>query len=154
MHPTVERFAELLRASGGMGEVRELTDSTRTAADAAAALDCDVGAIASSLVFQVDGAPLLVMTSGAHRVDTTVVAALVGAEEVRRASADTVRAATGYAIGGVAPIGHPTPLRTLVDSELSQHAQLWAAAGHPHAVFSTTYDELLRLTGGQPAVVR
>lgn len=154
MHPTVERFADLLRSAGGTGEVRELTDSARTAADAAAALGCDVGAIASSLVFEVDGEPLLVMTSGAHRVDTSVVAGVLAADEVRRAGADTVRAATGYAIGGVAPIGHPAPLRTLVDTALQQHPTLWAAAGHPHAVFSTTYDELLRLTGGQPAVVR
>jgi prolyl-tRNA editing enzyme YbaK/EbsC (Cys-tRNA(Pro) deacylase) len=154
MHVKVERFARLLRDAGGTGEVRELAESARTAADAAAALGCDAGAIASSLVFEADGEPLLVMTSGAHRVDTSVVAAQLGVREVNRAPAETVRAATGYAIGGVAPIGHPAPLRTLVDTALSQHRVLWAAAGHPHAVFSTTYEELLRIAGGRPAEVR
>jgi prolyl-tRNA editing enzyme YbaK/EbsC (Cys-tRNA(Pro) deacylase) len=145
--------AELLRSSGATGEPVELTDSARTAAEAAAALGCEVGAIASSLVFAADGEPLLVMTSGAHRVDTELVARLLGVQEVRRADADTVRSATGFAIGGVAPVGHPAPLRTLVDIDLARYDVVWAAAGHPHAVFPTSYDELLRLTGGAPAQV-
>ena len=153
MHPSVARVAEQLRARGASGEPVQLADSARTAAEAAAALGCEVGAIASSLVFTADDEPLLVMTSGAHRVDTDLVARLLGVQAVRRADADTVRTATGYAIGGVAPLGHPAPLRTLVDTDLAQYDVVWAAAGHPHAVFPTSYDELLRLTGGTPAQV-
>ena len=153
MHPTVARVVESLTAAGWTGEVRELSDSARTAAEAASALGCDVGAIASSLLFQADGAPLLVLTSGAHRVDTAVVAAHLGVASVDRAPAALVREATGFAIGGVAPVGHPAPLRTLVDVALARHAVVWAAAGHPHAVFSTTYDELVRITGGTPTEV-
>jgi prolyl-tRNA editing enzyme YbaK/EbsC (Cys-tRNA(Pro) deacylase) len=153
VHPTVERFTALLRAGGADGEVRELADSARTAAEAAAALGCDVGAIASSLVFTAGGAPVLVVTSGAHRVDERRVGVLLGVDRLRRASPDVVRAATGYAIGGVPPLGHPAPVRTLVDTALAAYDVVWAAAGHPHAVFATTYDELLRLTGGAAAEV-
>ena len=152
MHPNAARVAALLADLGATGEVRQLADSTRTAAEAAAALGCEVGAIASSLVFLADGEPLLVMTSGAHRVDLPKVAALVGAD-VTRADADRVREATGQPIGGVSPVGHPAPIRTLVDVDLARHDVVWAAAGHPHAVFPTSYDELLRLTGGQSAEV-
>jgi prolyl-tRNA editing enzyme YbaK/EbsC (Cys-tRNA(Pro) deacylase) len=112
-----------------------------------------VGAIANSLVFGADGAPLLVMTSGAHRVDTARVAALVGASAVKRADADSVRAWTGQVIGGVAPVGHPAPIRTLVDTWLDKYDVIWAAAGHPHTVFPTSYAELLRITNGTPADV-
>jgi prolyl-tRNA editing enzyme YbaK/EbsC (Cys-tRNA(Pro) deacylase) len=129
--------------------VRELDASTRTARDAAAALGCDVGAIASTLVFMADGAPLIVMTSGAHRVDVARVAALLGVTDVRQASPDEVRAATGFAIGGVAPVGHPEPLRTLIDEDLGGYPVLWAAAGTGHSVFSTTFDELAAMTGGE-----
>ena len=153
MHSTVARVAAALRALGVSGEPVELTSPARTAAEAAAALGCEVGAIASSLIFSADGEPLLVLTSGAHRVDTAHVASLLGVAEVGRADAVLVRKATGFAIGGVAPIGHPTPLRTVVDTALSQHDVVWAAAGHPHAVFPTSYDELLRITGGTPAEV-
>ena len=153
MHPTVARVVAELESRGWSGEVRELSDSARTAAEAAAALGCRVGAIASSLLFAADGAPLLVLTSGAHRVDTAAVAGLIGAESVERAPAAMVREATGFAIGGVAPLGHPAPLRTLVDVALDAHEVVWAAAGHPHAVFSTGFDELVRLTGGTPATV-
>ncbi len=148
-----ERFAAVLRDLGVAGEVRELPDSARTAAAAAAQLGCDVGAIANSLVFSADGAPLLVMTSGAHRVDTARVAGLTGAAAVSRADARSVREWTGQAIGGVAPVGHPSPIRTLVDTWLEKYDVIWAAAGHPHAVFPTSYGELLRITGGTPADV-
>jgi len=158
VHPTVARVVETLTAAGWRGEVRMIDDGARTAAEAAAGLGCDVGAIASSLVFtagSADGArePLLVLTSGAHRVDTGAVAALLGVDRVERAPAALVREATGYAIGGVAPVGHPRPMRTLVDVDLGRHDVVWAAAGHPHAVFPTTYEQLLRLTGGTPAQV-
>jgi prolyl-tRNA editing enzyme YbaK/EbsC (Cys-tRNA(Pro) deacylase) len=112
-----------------------------------------VGAIGNSLVFSADGAPVLVLTSGAHRVDTGRLARELGAATVTRATPQQVRAATGYAIGGVAPVGHPAPLPVLVDEDLAQHPQIWAAAGHAHAVFWATYDELVVLTGGRPAQV-
>jgi len=147
------RFASVLRELGVPGEVRVLPDSAPTAAAAAAQLGCEVGAIANSLVFDADGAPLLVMTSGAHRVDTSRVAALVGAAAVGRADARSVRAWTGQVIGGVAPVGHPAPIRTLVDTWLAKYDVVWAAAGHPHAVFPTSFDELLRVTAGTPAEV-
>jgi prolyl-tRNA editing enzyme YbaK/EbsC (Cys-tRNA(Pro) deacylase) len=153
VHPTVERVVGVLRGVGARGEVRQLEDSARTALAAAAALGCDVGAIASSLLFVADDQPVLVLTSGAHRVDEERVRGLLGASSFRRATVQEVRAATGFAIGGVAPVGHPQPLRTLVDEALGDHPVLWAAAGHPHAVFATSYDELLALTGGLPAVV-
>lgn len=153
MHPSVAHVVDALRAMGAAGEVRVLDQPARTAAEAAAALGCDVGAIASSLVFTADDEPLLVLTSGAHRVDTTAVAMLLGCEQVRRADPETVRRTTGQVIGGVAPLGHPRPLRTVIDTALAAHDVVWAAAGHAHAVFPTTYDELLRVTGGRPAQV-
>jgi prolyl-tRNA editing enzyme YbaK/EbsC (Cys-tRNA(Pro) deacylase) len=153
VHPSVSNVVAALRERGATGEVRVLDASARTAAEAAAALGVEVGAIASSLVFLADGEPLLVMTSGAHRVDTARVASLLGVQAVRRADPDLVRTATSQIIGGVAPVGHPAPLRTLVDTALAAHDVVWAAAGHAHAVFPTTYDELLRVTGGRPAQV-
>lgn len=135
------------------GQVRELPDPAPTAVTAAAQLGCEVGAIANSLVFSADGAPLLVLTSGAHRVDTGRVAALVGADKVKRADPEFVRASTGQVIGGVAPVGHPAPLRTLVDTELGSYDVVWAAAGHAHTVFSTSFGELVRITGGTAATV-
>jgi prolyl-tRNA editing enzyme YbaK/EbsC (Cys-tRNA(Pro) deacylase) len=152
-HPRVAEVARLLRAAGATGTVRHLPDSARTAAAAAAQLGVEVGAIANSLVFDVDGNPLLVLTSGAQRVDESLVSALLGVPRLRRATPEFVRRHTGQPIGGVAPIGHPEPIGTLVDIELSRHDQVWAAAGHPHAVFPTTYDELLRLTAGTAAEV-
>ena len=140
--------AEALAAAGAEGRVRELPASTRTAAEAAAALGCEVGAIANSLVFMADEAPLLVMTSGAHKVDTAALAGRVGAAKLERATPQQVRTATGQVIGGVAPVGHPAPLRTIVDVALAGHPELWAAAGTPRTVFRTTYAELVRITGG------
>lgn len=168
-HPSISRVRAALTSFAVRGEVRVLSDSARTAAEAAEALGIEVGQIASSLVFitvpgagdpehgrheRGDGAePLLVLTSGAHRVDVHKVADLLGLAGLQRADADAVRTATGFAIGGVAPVAHPAPLRTLVDVALARFDVVWAAAGHPHAVFPTTYDELLRITGGQPAEV-
>lgn len=153
MHPSVARVTARLAELGASGQVRHLDDSARTAAQAAAQLGVEPAQIANSLVFSADGSPLLVMASGGHRVDTGKIAALVGARTVDRADPEFVRAHTGFAIGGVAPVGHPEPLRTLVDSHLAAYDEVWAAAGHPHAVFPTTYDELLALTGGEPAEV-
>jgi prolyl-tRNA editing enzyme YbaK/EbsC (Cys-tRNA(Pro) deacylase) len=127
--------------------VRWLDEATPTAAAAAAALGVEVGAIANSLVFTLDGEPVLIMASGGHRVDTAYLSARIGGT-LKRASAETVRAATGQVIGGVAPTGHPAPLRTWVDASLRDFPQLWAAAGHPHTVFPLTFDQLVELTGG------
>ncbi|WP_031512064.1 YbaK/EbsC family protein [Streptomyces sp. NRRL F-5123] len=142
-----------LVAAGLTVRVRELPDSARTAAQAAAALGCAVGAIASSLLFLADGEPLLVMTSGRHRVDTELLAANAGVLDVAMASANEVRRITGQAIGGVAPIGHPAPVRTVIDEALREHPVVWAAAGTPHTVMPLTFDELVSLTGGQPVKV-
>ncbi|MGO2519228.1 MAG: YbaK/EbsC family protein [Microbacterium sp.] len=140
---------EHLRAAGVDTEIRVLPDSARTAAAAAAAIGCEVAAIANSLVFVVDGDPVLVMTSGGHRVDFTVIAEAIGAKNVAMAPASTVREATGQAIGGVAPVGHPAPLRTYVDEALRTHDVIWAAAGHPHTVMPLTFNTLQALTDGQ-----
>src|ERR1700745_3552645 len=135
------RFAAVLRDLGVAGEGRELPESAPTPAAAAAQLGCELGAIANSLVFAADGQPLLVMTSGAHRVDTAKVAALLGVSALTRATPDFVRTHTGQPIGGGAPLGHPKPLRTLVDTALAGYPEVWAAGGIPHAVFPTTYAE-------------
>ncbi|GEL16186.1 YbaK/EbsC family protein [Pseudonocardia asaccharolytica] len=153
----MDRVRAHLTAAGAdpasVAGLRILPDAAATAAAAAAALDVEVGQIANSLVFDADGTPLLVLTSGAHRVNTATIAALIGAQRVRRASPEFVYAATGQRIGGVAPVGHPEPLRTLVDRALERHLQIWAAGGIPHAVFPTTFAELLKVTGGTPADV-
>lgn len=151
-HPGVELVETQLRAAGITGDVRWLDDSAPTAVAAAAALGVDVGAIANSLVFLLDGAPLLVMTSGSHRVDTGWLGEQLGGT-IKRADADTVKQATGQTIGGVAPIGHPAPLRTIVDAQLATYPQLWAAAGHAHTVFPLSFDELVRITNGDIGAV-
>jgi prolyl-tRNA editing enzyme YbaK/EbsC (Cys-tRNA(Pro) deacylase) len=153
MHPSARHVADVLRELGITGQVRELPEPAPTAVTAARQLGCEVGAIANSLIYNADGAPLLVLTSGAHRVDTGKVAGLVGAARVKRAGPDFVREATGQVIGGVAPVGHPRTLRTLVDRSLGSYDVIWAAAGHAHTVFPTSFAELLRITGGTPADV-
>ena len=147
-HPGVDQVTQTLQRLGARGVVRVLPDSARTAAEAATALDVEIGAIVNSLVFDSAGQPVLILTSGSHRVDVDLVADLHGLPPLERATPEFVRTHTGQAIGGVAPVGHPTPLRTLIDEELAVHDEIWAAAGHPHAVFPTTYDELIVLTGG------
>jgi prolyl-tRNA editing enzyme YbaK/EbsC (Cys-tRNA(Pro) deacylase) len=153
MHPNVIAVQDALESAGAHGQVRMLPDAVSTAAAAAAALGVEVGQIANSLIFDADGQPLLVLTSGAHRVDTTKVAELVGAAKVRRATPEFVREHTGQTIGGVSPLGHPKPVRTLVDTALGAFDEVWAAGGIAHAVFPTTYDELVRITAGSPADV-
>lgn len=146
---------ETLIAHGLDGEITELPEPAPTAAATAEQLGCEVGAIANSLVFTVDGTPLLVLTSGAHRVDTRKVAALlgVGRGKVRRADPAFVLQATGQEVGAVAPVGHPQPVRTLVDEHLGRYAHVWAGAGLHYTVFRTTFPELVKLTGGQAADV-
>ncbi len=148
-HPTVARFRAEHERLGGVGEIVILPDSVHTAALAAEALGCEVGAIANSLLFDAEGEPVLILTSGAHRVDTALAAERIGVPRLRRASPDFVREHTGQVIGGVSPIGHPDSLPTYLDRWLHRHPVVWAAAGHPAAVFSTTYEELLALTGAR-----
>jgi prolyl-tRNA editing enzyme YbaK/EbsC (Cys-tRNA(Pro) deacylase) len=153
MHPSAIHVASVLRDLGVAGEVRVLPDPAPTAASAAAQLGCEVGAIANSLIFDADSEPLLILTSGAHRVDTEKVAALLTITSLRRADPDFVRASTGQAIGGVAPVGHPRPVRTVVDTWLEKYDVVWAAGGHARTVFPTSFAELVRITGGTPAEV-
>jgi prolyl-tRNA editing enzyme YbaK/EbsC (Cys-tRNA(Pro) deacylase) len=153
MHPGVRSVQLALESADAHGEVRMLPDAVRTAAAAAEALGVEVGQIANSLIFDADGEPLLVLTSGAHRVDTAKVAELIGVAELKRATPEFVRTHTGQPIGGVAPVGHSKPVRTLVDEALAGYDEIWAAGGIPHAVFPTTYPELVRITDGTPAEV-
>jgi prolyl-tRNA editing enzyme YbaK/EbsC (Cys-tRNA(Pro) deacylase) len=158
-HPSIARFRAELESRGGRGRIVVLPDSVHTAALAAEALGCEVGAIANSLLFSVPGnedtgagaatepEPLLLLTSGAHRVDTAKVAATLGVPRLDRARPDFVRRHTGQVIGGVSPFAHPAPLRTHLDSWLRRYDTIWAAAGHPAAVFSSTFEELQQLTG-------
>ena len=165
-HRSISAFRRAHQARGGRGDIVILPDSVHTAALAAEALGCEVGAIANSLLFaapprtEADGngdgdgdqgttapTPVLILTSGAHRVDTTVAAARIGLPRLKRASPDFVREHTGQVIGGVSPLGHPAPVPTYLDRWLQRYPVVWAAAGHPAAVFSTTYAELLELTG-------
>ena len=143
----VTRFKQAHTAAGGGGRVVILPDSVHTAALAAEALGCEVGAIANSLLFDAEGTPVLILTSGSHRVDTTATAARIGVPALKRATPEFVRQHTGQVIGGVSPLGHPGRVDTYLDTALRQYDEIWAAAGHPAAVFSTTYDELRALTG-------
>ena len=147
--PRSRAVASRLNEAGIPADIRVLPEAAATAAQAAAALGVDVGAIANSLVFWRAGRPLLVMTSGAHRVHTDALAARLGGARIARATPEQVREATGQAIGGVAPTGHPAPLETIVDAHLAQYPQLWAAAGTPHTVFPLTFEQLVLLTGGR-----
>jgi prolyl-tRNA editing enzyme YbaK/EbsC (Cys-tRNA(Pro) deacylase) len=146
MHANVQKVKAVLDAAGLHGRVRELDEGTHTAALAAALLGCEVGAIANSLIFMTENGPILVLTSGAHRVDTAVLAANIGVERLTRATPEDVRAATGQPIGGVAPVGHPSPVPTYLDVELARHGELWAAAGIPASVFEISYEDLGRIT--------
>ena len=149
------RVQDALAARGFDFEVREFPRSTRTAAEAAAAIGCEVAQIAKSLVFRAraSGRPVLVIASGANRVDEKAVAALIG-EKIGRADAGFVRAATGFAIGGVPPVGHVTAPMTLIDRDLLALDEIWAAAGTPNAVFRLTPQDLIALTGGQVAEIK
>lgn len=148
-HPAITSFRDDLHRRGGTGDVVILPDSVHTAALAAEALGCEVGAIANSLVFNTGGVPALILTSGAHRVDTVKVAERIGVAELTRATPEFVRQHTGQVIGGVSPIDHPAPVPTWIDSWLRNHDVVWAAAGHPAAVFSSTFDELVAMTGAR-----
>jgi prolyl-tRNA editing enzyme YbaK/EbsC (Cys-tRNA(Pro) deacylase) len=154
LKPAAQRVQDLLRAKGFANEVVELPDSTRSSAEAAAAVGCRVEQIAKSLVFKsAGGRPVLVVASGANRVDEAKVAAAIG-QPIRRADADYVRERTGFAIGGVAPIGHSEAPIAVIDRDLLSLDPIWAAAGTPNAVFRLSSEELQRMTGGLVAEVR
>ena len=154
-NPSVIRVTALLKELGCSGEVTILSDSARTALDAANALGIEVGQVASSIVFKLpSGNPLLVITSGRHRVDTDLVAKNLGVEKLHRADADFVKNASGFSIGGVSPVGWVNkPEIILIDQALNDYDVAWAAAGHPHSVYPTSFEELARVTGAIPMVV-
>lgn len=153
-HPAVQRVRAALASHGLAPEVTVLGESAHSAALAAEQLGITVAQICNSLVFAAPGdEAVLLLTSGAHRVATALAAAALGVASLGRATPELVRSATGFAIGGVAPLGHPARLRTLVDRDLAAYDVVWAAAGHPRTVYPTSYDELLRVTGGEPAVL-
>lgn len=172
-HPAVGRVSAALKELGATGTPRALDQSARTAAEAAVALGVEVGQIASSIVFalplregQLEALPLLVITSGRHRVDAKLVATELGVEKLERADADFVRRWSSFAIGGVPPVGWQeqvdgvkAPIRAgakltvLLDQALNDYEVVWAAAGHPHVVFSTSFEELVRITDGKAAKV-
>ena len=150
----VKRVSAALAEHGCAGQIKVLSDSARTAAEAAAALGIEVGQIASSLIFKLpDGSPLLVITSGRHRVDTDLVASNLGIEKLGRVDADYVKEKSGFSIGGVAPIGWVSSATILIDQALNDYEVVWAAAGHPHAVYPTSFAELLAITSAKPMIV-
>lgn len=153
-HPeSVERFRAALKKHGASGDVVRLDDTAHTAQAAADGLGITRAQIANSLVFLADGEPVLVMSSGGHRVDTHKIAAAFGGKKITKANADVVRAATGYVIGGVSPVGLASELPTLVDTSLAQFETIFSAGGHPAYVYETTFAELVRMTGGTPTDV-
>jgi len=151
LNPSAQKVQDALIALGFGGcTVVEMPDTTRTSADAAAAIGCTVGQIAKSLVFRgkTTGNPILIIASGPNRVNTDRIAEIIG-EPIEKPDAEYVRTRTGFVIGGVPPVGHSEPLRTFIDQDLLQYADIWAAAGTPNAVFRLTPDDLVRMTGGQ-----
>lgn len=150
----LETVRRALLAAGAKDSIVTLDDAVPTAEAAAKALGCELGSIANSLVFELDGAPLLIVASGAARVNTALVSALLGTGRIRRASPGFVFEHTGQQVGGVAPIGHPEPIRTIIDVALAEYPLLWAGAGDHLSMFSSDYDELLRMSGAQPLRVR
>jgi prolyl-tRNA editing enzyme YbaK/EbsC (Cys-tRNA(Pro) deacylase) len=147
----VERFERAARDRGLSLEVGEFPQGTKTAEAAARAVGCEVGQIVKSLVFVADGRPFVALTSGANRADTVRLAEALGVSEVRRASPDEARDATGFAIGGTPPFGYPSPVRVLMDRDLLGYDLLWAAAGTPQAVFPIGPDDLIKASGAEPA---
>jgi len=153
-NPSVQRVSAKLKELGIYGEVHVLSDSARTAQEAADALGILVGQVASSIVFKLDDeSPLLVITSGRHRVDTKLVAEKLGISKLHRVDADYVKEKSGFSIGGVSPVGWINPATILIDEALNDYEIVWAAAGHPHSVYPTTFAELVAATGAKPMVV-
>ena len=153
MKPSVERVRDALLGFGLSPQIVEFSESTRTAQEAAEAIGTSVPRIVKSLVFVADGEPLIVLTSGANRVDTERLGRELG-RAISRADAERVRAATGFAVGGVPPVGYPRPLEVVIDRDLLQFDEVWAAAGTPNAVFPIRPADLVRVTGGRVLDVR
>jgi len=155
LKPSAQRVQDKLTELGFACQVIELAESTRSAAEAAEAVGCEVGQIAKSLIFQgrESGKAILIIASGANRVNEKRMKNVIG-EKLKRPDADFVRAQTGFAIGGVPPLGHDQALTTYIDEDLLNYDQIWAAAGHPNALFSLTGDELVRMTAGQVANIK
>ena len=145
---SIERVRAAVAELGLSGSIVEFSDSARTAAEAAAAVGCDLAQIAKSMIFDVDGQLVLALTSGANSVDPTALAIAAGGSEAKRADPDRVRSTTGFAIGGVSPFGHLQPIRCWIDPRLLEHDTVWVAAGSPHAVFEVPADRLVETTGG------
>lgn len=155
LHPSAQKVQNALRELGFSGEVFELASSTRTASEAAQAAGCEIGQIVKSLVFCVDGEtlPILVLVSGANRVHEKRLGRLIGGS-LGKADADRVREVSGYAIGGIPPVGHKTPLKTYIDEDLLQYQVIWAAAGTPNAIFQLTPEDLVKISGGKVLCVK
>ena len=151
MSDALDRFIDAARAVGVEPAVRRFPEGTKTADDAARAVGCPLGAIVKSLVFMADDRAILALTSGANRADTATLATLAGADEVRRASPEEARTATGFAVGGTPPFGHPERLRTFVDEDLLGYPEVWMAAGRPDTVFPLAPADVVRLSGGRVA---
>ena len=154
MHANVRRVVDAATALGLSVDIRQFPEGTRTAEDAARAIGCELGQIVKSLVFVVDGTPVMALVSGSNRLDEKKLAIATEGAVVERGDADVVRRATSYPIGGVPPFGHPEQLRTVIDEDFQQYAEIWAAAGTPHDVFAVTLDDLIRVTGGELADLR
>jgi prolyl-tRNA editing enzyme YbaK/EbsC (Cys-tRNA(Pro) deacylase) len=158
MSGAIDRFTEAARAAGLTPDVRRFPERTKTAQDAATAIGVQVGQIVKSLIFMGEDPrgdrPVLALTSGANRVDEAVLAGLVGVERLRRATPEEARTATGFAVGGTPPFGHPGPLGAFCDEDLLGYDEIWAAAGTPDAVFALTPAELLRVSGAEVARFR
>jgi prolyl-tRNA editing enzyme YbaK/EbsC (Cys-tRNA(Pro) deacylase) len=148
----IDRFVEAARVLGIVPDVRRFPEGTKTARDAAEAIGCEIGQIVKSLVFMADDKPVMAFTSGANRVDESKLTEVLEVTSVRRATPEEARAATGFAVGGTPPFGHPEPLTCLVDPDLLDWDEIWAAAGTPDSVFRLTPTELLRATGAAPAL--
>jgi len=153
LHANAVRAQQAITDAGLDATVKTLDESAHTVAEAAAALEVKEAQIAKSLIFMADGEPVMIVASGDQRIDTKLLSEHMGGKKIKRADADAVRSATGYPIGGVSPAGLPGELTVLVEESLDRFDAVWAAAGTPHAVFCSTYKELLQLTGGTPSNV-
>jgi len=150
-HPSVTKFRKACQELGVKGSIVKTKDTARTAEEAAATLGVEVGQIVKSLVFEADGETVLVLTSGENKVNTNKVAKAFNVSKVSKADADKTREATGYAIGGVPPLAHATKMKILIDETFKKFNEIWAAGGHPHYVFATSFDELVNLSGAIPS---
>ena len=152
--PAVERVRSALKSGDSFAEIKLLESSARSSKEAADSLGIEVGQIAASIIFRLpDDSPVLVITSGRHRVDTDLITKHLGVAELLRADADFIKNISGFTIGGVSPVGWITSPLSIIDVALNDYDVVWAAAGHPHAVYPTTFEELQRMTGATPLVV-